>query len=551
MKSSSEFKHQINKKLDDTGFKQLSIDELKKYVDTQDADVLYELANRYYYGVRGVDKSSVQAKKTLKKSVKLNHIESINLLAKILYFEGNAHNKKCIKLLKIGAKRKSAYSMYLLSNCYLRERKERLSLYWLAKSAALKLPIAIFELGKCYYHGSRTLDKNIKQGIFIINQASDIGSSGAKCFLGDLYCQGGVLEKNLETAISYFREIKPSDAFSKLLPLFLREKPNDTRLKYYTHLARVSNEQKFNYYYYKKNDPKLAAKIFDEYNVPLRDKLPLWLDDIKSECKLVHNQAITYCLPLSDELDCNILKEKDAAKRNLYLIYRGYIEWLQNNLNLDGIAKYWGQLSDFLDFANNKKLADDVIQICNLFYFSPIASSFITKAQCQLIALITSHYISQQGDRDAVVFFNMITMSESLRSTRLYNQWLLIRDRNKDTIGYQEKLIKLLNQFTMELEEKVSQDISQLSTPNLFNQRSEVIKVAELINELKTMDITKHIDTFQMKLQVYLKSNELISPYKAMLQQMVSVVNEVVMTQPVIQITSKDEKATKNLNHST
>lgn len=543
MQSSNEFKHQINKMSDSDGLKQLSIDDLKKHVDTQDTDALYELANRYYYGVRGVDKNIVQAKKTLKKSVKLNHIESINLLAKILYFEGSAKNKKCIKLLKIGTKQNNAFSMYLLSSCYIREKQDRLSLYWLAKSAALKLPVAVFELGKAYYHGSRGLDKNIKQGIFIIKQASDIGSSGAKCFLGDLYCQGDVFEKNLEKAISYFRQIKPSDAFSKLLSLFLREKPNDTRLKYYTHLARVSNEQQFNYYYYKKNDPKLAAKIFDEYNVPLTDKLPLWLDDIKSECKIVHDQAKTYCLPLSDELDSNIHKEEDAKKRNLYLIYRGYISWFQDELNLDGIAKYWGQLSDISCLADNKQLADDIIQICNLFYFSPIASHFITKAQCQLIALITSHYISQQGDRDAVVFFNMITMSESQRSTRLYNQWLLIRDRNKDTIGYQEKLIKLLNQFIVELDERVTQDISQCSNPNLFNQRSEVIKVAGLINELKTMDITKHINTFQMKLQEYLKSNELISPYKVMLQQMVSVVNEVVKAQLVIQASNKDEKA--------
>ena len=145
----------------------LSVKELEKLVDENDAEAIYQLAFRYDCGEDGLELSQEKAYELHKKGAELGHAPSQNDLA-LCYSEGlgvEQDDEKGFYWYEQAAKNGSKHGMHGLSICYFYRREFEKAFYWAEKSAKLDYIYANYILGGMYENGTGTevnLDKAIQ-----------------------------------------------------------------------------------------------------------------------------------------------------------------------------------------------------------------------------------------------------------------------------------------------------------------------------------------------------------------------------------------------------
>jgi TonB family protein len=161
----------------------LEPEPLKNRAVTGDLAAIFELAWRYRYGVRGVDKDLAQA---------------------------DALDKAAFPRLFTAAQAGEAYSQFLLGITYFRGNgatpaDQVQAAAWMTKAADQGLPTAIGRLAIWYGDGSGVA-KDMNRAIELLKKAADAGDLPSEVTLANLYNNGNLIPKDEVQARSWFHK---------------------------------------------------------------------------------------------------------------------------------------------------------------------------------------------------------------------------------------------------------------------------------------------------------------------------------------------------------
>jgi uncharacterized protein len=161
-------------------------------MDPQHADALARIGNCYYRGF-GVEKDESLAVEYLKRAVNLNDSDGMYQLA-LAYSEGKGVQQdqgEAFRLFEKSAKLGHWHSQYVmgvwLKNGDVVDRDIEQAIYWFRKAAEQDHKKANFELGLLYMKGFDHIDRNIHFAIAYLQKSIDLGVTEAYFRLGMIY----------------------------------------------------------------------------------------------------------------------------------------------------------------------------------------------------------------------------------------------------------------------------------------------------------------------------------------------------------------------------
>ena len=188
---------------------------IRKAAEPGDADALYELGERYYYGTGG-KKNTVQAVAWYRKAAELGHADAMYELGECYYYgTGVTKNmEQAVEWYRKATELGHAGAMYRLGGCYYLgkgvEVNEEQAVEWYRKAAELGHADAMYGLGECYYYG-HGVEENEKQAVEWYRKAAELGQTDAMHMLAKCYSRGTGVRQDAREAAKWVRRAKEQD----------------------------------------------------------------------------------------------------------------------------------------------------------------------------------------------------------------------------------------------------------------------------------------------------------------------------------------------------
>ena len=186
------------------------IKKLKAKGKAGDAEAIFELAKKYYYG-DGVPEDKVKAVKLYQKAAELGNAKAQNNLS-VCFYNGVGlpeDKSEAVKWWTKAAEQGDVDAQFYLGLCYMKgdgiSQDKIEAVKWWTKAAEQGDADAQRNLGHCYENGEGVA-KDIDEAVKWYRKAAEQGDARAQLMLGNCYYDGKGVTKDMDEAVKWWRK---------------------------------------------------------------------------------------------------------------------------------------------------------------------------------------------------------------------------------------------------------------------------------------------------------------------------------------------------------